>query len=180
MTFAGDIFETEDQRNWTDASFKTYCTPLDKPFPAEITAGTPVHQEITVELDRTASLPVVVSEPSSEVILVSAQGEKSLPALGLGLGNYGGTLSETERARLAALNLHHLRVDICFDDPRWGESLERATTVAKEIGTRLQPPFFSPHRKIFALSAEQSTIRFCRAVLFFIARNRPLPNNGWS
>ena len=30
----GDVFEMEDQRNWTDASFKTYCTPLRQPFPA--------------------------------------------------------------------------------------------------------------------------------------------------
>ncbi len=69
VTFAGDVFETEDQRNWTDASFKTYCTPLDQPFPAEITTGTPVHQQITFELDRTTPSSVVVSEPSSEVIL---------------------------------------------------------------------------------------------------------------
>jgi hypothetical protein len=153
VTFAGDVFETEDQRNWTDASFKTYCTPLDKPFPAEITVGTPVHQQITVELDRTTPSPVVASEPPSEVILISAQGERSLPKLGLGLGSYGGTLSETERTRLAALNLQHLRVDICFDNPRWSESLERATTVAKEIGTRLQPAlFFSAPEDLRAFS----------------------------
>ncbi len=33
LDFAGDVFETEDQRNWTDASFKTYSTPLTLPFP---------------------------------------------------------------------------------------------------------------------------------------------------
>lgn len=33
MDFEGDTFETEDQRNWGDASFKTFCTPLSKPFP---------------------------------------------------------------------------------------------------------------------------------------------------
>ena len=26
--FEGDLFEMEDQRNWTDGSFKTYSTPL--------------------------------------------------------------------------------------------------------------------------------------------------------
>jgi hypothetical protein len=31
--FEGDLFETEDQRNWTDASLKTYCTPLALGFP---------------------------------------------------------------------------------------------------------------------------------------------------
>jgi hypothetical protein len=32
LDFSGDIFEMEDQRNWTDASFKTYCTPFGKAF----------------------------------------------------------------------------------------------------------------------------------------------------
>ena len=36
VRFAGDIFEMEDQRNWTDASYKTYGTPLRLPFPVEV------------------------------------------------------------------------------------------------------------------------------------------------
>ena len=35
----GEVFEMEDQRNWTDASFKTYSTPLELPFPVEVSAG---------------------------------------------------------------------------------------------------------------------------------------------
>jgi D-apionolactonase len=38
LHFSGDLFEIEDQRNWGDASFKTYCTPL-KGFPREIPKG---------------------------------------------------------------------------------------------------------------------------------------------
>ena len=37
--FEGDLFEMEDQRNWTDASFKTYCTPLGSGIPHGLTAG---------------------------------------------------------------------------------------------------------------------------------------------
>src|SRR6267143_1384070 len=33
FTFAGDEFEMEDQRNYSDASFKTYCTPQSRPKP---------------------------------------------------------------------------------------------------------------------------------------------------
>ena len=32
LRLSGDTFEMEDQRNWTDASFKTYSTPLRLPF----------------------------------------------------------------------------------------------------------------------------------------------------
>lgn len=48
VRFAGETFEMEDQRNWTDASFKTYGTPLALPFPTEIAAGTRVRQRIAI------------------------------------------------------------------------------------------------------------------------------------
>lgn len=50
VQFEGDLFEMEDQRNWTDASFKTYCTPLRLPYPVEIEAGTQIEQSITLNL----------------------------------------------------------------------------------------------------------------------------------
>jgi hypothetical protein len=46
IDFHGDIFETEDQRNWTDASYKTYCTPLDLPSPVMIKKGTKIRQRV--------------------------------------------------------------------------------------------------------------------------------------
>lgn len=36
----GEVFEMEDQRNWSDASYKTYCVPLVAPFTYEIAAPT--------------------------------------------------------------------------------------------------------------------------------------------
>ena len=32
IAFEGEVFEMEDQRNWSDASYKTYCVPLVYPF----------------------------------------------------------------------------------------------------------------------------------------------------
>ncbi|MET0860600.1 MAG: hypothetical protein ABW091_06175, partial [Microbacterium sp.] len=46
LRFSGDVFEMEDQRNWTDASFKTYSTPLSEPFPVELAPGTVVDQSL--------------------------------------------------------------------------------------------------------------------------------------
>jgi D-apionolactonase len=39
LHFEGETFEMEDQRNWTDASYKTYGTPLRLPFPAQVEQG---------------------------------------------------------------------------------------------------------------------------------------------
>jgi hypothetical protein len=55
IVFAGDIFEMEDQRNWTDASFKTYCRPLSLPFPYDIAAGTEWRQTVTLDLSDGAA-----------------------------------------------------------------------------------------------------------------------------
>ena len=38
----------EDQRNWTDASFKTYSTPLRIPYPVEVAPGQDPVQAVTM------------------------------------------------------------------------------------------------------------------------------------
>ncbi len=48
--YQGDVFEMEDQRNWTDASFKTFSTPLRLPYPVEIREGTRVSQSVRLRL----------------------------------------------------------------------------------------------------------------------------------
>ncbi|HSI77693.1 MAG TPA: hypothetical protein VK957_17470 [Lunatimonas sp.] len=49
--FDGDVFETEDQRNWTDASYKTYCTPLEIPFPVVVRNGDEISQQIILKVN---------------------------------------------------------------------------------------------------------------------------------
>ena len=39
LDLTGEVFEMEDQRNWTDASFKTYSTPLSSAFPVLVREG---------------------------------------------------------------------------------------------------------------------------------------------
>lgn len=50
IAFDGETFEMEDQRNWTDASFKTYCRPLVFPFTYRISKGDTVRQSIRISL----------------------------------------------------------------------------------------------------------------------------------
>ncbi|WP_120522625.1 hypothetical protein [Arthrobacter celericrescens] len=52
LDFDGEVFETEDQRNWTDASFKTYSTPLSRPFPVAHAPGDEVRQSIRLSARR--------------------------------------------------------------------------------------------------------------------------------
>ena len=56
--FEGSLFEIEDQRNFGDDSFKSYCPPLASGFPHAIAAGTRLAQSVSIEAaGATATAP---------------------------------------------------------------------------------------------------------------------------
>jgi hypothetical protein len=63
--FAGETFEMEDQRNWSDASFKTYCRSLFAPHPYRIAAGETVRQRIEIKLSGTPAPTAEVGETAT-------------------------------------------------------------------------------------------------------------------
>ncbi|MCB0114930.1 MAG: hypothetical protein KDD84_12605, partial [Caldilineaceae bacterium] len=133
----GDTFEMEDQRNWTDASYKTYCTPLGLPFPAEISAGTPVKQQISLRLHGEPSTQTSsAADPIHMNIERRAVGE--MPRIGLGLSSQEMVLDRQEIERLRAMHLSHLRVDVDFARADWEDQLRRAVDEADAIGARLE------------------------------------------
>ena len=147
--YTGDIFEIEDQRNWTDASFKTFCTPLRIPYPVEVQAGTRVSQSVTVMIRDERSGPAASRTSTEEVepltFSVGQVGEgRPLPALGLGAASHGQALTAAELERLAALNLGHLRVDLRLSGPDYVQTLERAWLEAKTLGVPLEVALLVP------------------------------------
>lgn len=50
IAMEGETFEMEDQRNWSDASYKTYCRPLSLPRPFAVKRGETLHQRVRVSL----------------------------------------------------------------------------------------------------------------------------------
>jgi hypothetical protein len=48
----GDAFEMEDQRNWSDASFKTYVRPLSRPWPYVMEQGVINRQSVELTVKR--------------------------------------------------------------------------------------------------------------------------------
>jgi len=144
LRFEGDVFETEDQRNWIDASFKTFCTPLKIPYPVEVKAGTCLRQSVELRLagDRLATVDgvgaVAVSPPRSITIEIDDRTTSRLPLLGLGVASHGQPITDREVRRLMALRLNHLRVDLKFDDERWRTRLAYALQNAERLQTRIE------------------------------------------
>ncbi|HVF85488.1 MAG TPA: hypothetical protein VM821_05880, partial [Abditibacteriaceae bacterium] len=95
----GEVFETEDQRNWTDNSFKTYCRPHDWPRPFEVVAGNVVEQNVKVSLVKEDAVTIKVGDDSI-----------SLPKIGLQLAPQTHNAQQIEA--LQKLNLSHLRVEL--------------------------------------------------------------------
>jgi D-apionolactonase len=57
----GDAFEMEDQRNWSDASYKTYVRPLALPWPYMLPAGETVCQTIILRVTGDGSVPAAAA-----------------------------------------------------------------------------------------------------------------------
>jgi hypothetical protein len=51
FVFEGEEFELEDQRNWGDASYKIYCTPLAQGFPRSVHAGQRIAHRVQVHFE---------------------------------------------------------------------------------------------------------------------------------
>jgi len=62
LDFTGEVFEMEDQRNWSDGSFKTYCRPLRLPWPYDLLPGLPVRQGLRLQI---AGAPPVADAQSA-------------------------------------------------------------------------------------------------------------------
>ena len=125
----------EDQRNWTDASFKTYCTPLEIPYPVELDKGAKISQKITISLDGDLS---EVTSSSDRTVLTLTKEKSSLPLLGVQVSGEIDNLTGSQIDRLKALDLDHLQVDLALSDKSFASKLRRATSQAKAIGVSLQ------------------------------------------
>jgi D-apionolactonase len=76
----GDVYEMEDQRNWTDASYKTYVRPLALPWPYTLSQGEALDQAVRVNV--TGSAAAAPKGASTRIKLGASLGP--VPPLGLG------------------------------------------------------------------------------------------------
>ena len=127
----GDTFEMEDQRNWTDASYKTYVRPLALPWPYTLAKGDELEQSVTLTV---SGAPSAHGHGSEAIRVQVGEARGVVPALGLGLDPDDAGSVEAHIEPLRALGVAHL---ICHHDPRRGhgrETLARSVEIAKALG----------------------------------------------
>lgn len=173
VSFEGDVFETEDQRNWTDDSYKTYSTPLALPFPARIERGARVWQRVVIELSGAGAGP----EPSDAMPVVTIGSERrAFPRIGLGANRE--TLGPRAASALRRLGLNHLRIDVHLVSPDWRLALTDAIANAEAIGAELE---IAAHMQpgaaaeLRAVQAAAASARVARWIVYDSARPATSP-----
>jgi len=139
VRYEGDVFEMEDHRNWSDANFKTYSTPLALSRPVELAAGTSVRQSVTLRLLPGVPARPVVPAASAEVAFeIDRSRAFTLPKLGVALIGGREPLTDRDRARLRGLGLAHLRADLYPSRDGFAAAFERAALESQKLELPLE------------------------------------------
>lgn len=127
VRFAGDVFEMEDQRNWTDASYKTYSRPLARPFPYRLDAGARVVQSIEISVSGTSALPSAAQATS-----IRLEPGPALPSIATSAG------TGPDPAPVAALptGITEIIVELDLAAHNWPNALRRAASAGLPLDVR--------------------------------------------
>jgi len=126
VSFDGDVFEMEDQRNWTDASFKTYSRPLSLPFPYRVGAGERVRQRISVHARHTAAQP----RPASARDRIVVRPGGAFPSIALGAATAPDPAPAFDPVG------DHVLVELDLASPNWRAALDRAASAGLPLDVR--------------------------------------------
>ena len=140
LEFSGEVFEMEDQRNWTDASYKTYCTPLALPYPVTMEKGVKLQQEISLKV----AMKQGDEQPDRPCRIDIPEGKASFPfpAIGICRSSDFDFLHREDMKLIAEAGFDHYRLDLELYRPRWQETLGRGLEEAGNMGLPLELGLF--------------------------------------
>jgi len=111
----GETFEMEDQRNWTDASYKIYGTPLKQPYPVRIESGTRIFQRVILKIKDMRSIHISRRGSSSGKMRVRIDWNGppiKIPQIGSRVSSHTAqSLTSPIADQISAMRLTHLRFD---------------------------------------------------------------------
>jgi D-apionolactonase len=120
----GDTFEMEDQRNWSDASFKTYVRPLALPWPYTLAKGESFTQAVSVSVHAAAAVAAGDSAGDVKLTRVTradtrAHALAAIPELGIGVRaeHLTSALQKADALRALSPAYFNAHLDMRHDDP---------------------------------------------------------------
>ncbi|WP_051109473.1 hypothetical protein [Promicromonospora sukumoe] len=137
LDLRGDVFEMEDQRNWTDASFKTYSRPLTLPFPYLVRAGESLRQAVEVTASGRA-VPGVREREDDGPAVVRLRAAGTFPSVTTSVA--ASVATTTGPARGVPCAGVALLVELDLGTATWPSVLARAAAPGLPLDVRLVLP----------------------------------------
>ena len=131
VEFEGDIFESEDQRNWGDACYKTYSTPLSIPIPVQVNPGDVIEQRVTIKVQSGRVAAGVTSAAKPELK------ENRFPKIGYARPTSFGQLIPATVDLLRKVPFDGYRCELRLADASWRQLLYECAAEAAQLATKL-------------------------------------------
>ena len=132
-TMEGDAYEMEDQRNWTDASYKTYIRPLSKPKPYTLRAGEAIRQSVALTFRGAPSAGPARTDERIHVDVGGPSG-RMMPRIGLWVPPAEAERSVTVAEQIRALGPSLLVGHLDLRDRSHTAALRHLRTLADAVG----------------------------------------------
>jgi hypothetical protein len=127
-------FEMEDQRNWSDASYKTYVGTLLESLPYTVRVGDRFAQVIELCCqDAKPETPLRAGGPQAVSLELGVLSEMSTPSLGLAVPHGSAVRSVDQQQNLALLGPNHLTAYLRADD----NDLEKTTAALRDLSENI-------------------------------------------
>jgi hypothetical protein len=145
IAFEGELFQLEDQRAFGDPSFKTFCTPLELPWPIMVDTGTRIHQVVQVRPTLPSNLDGAVRRRAARsrqrqghegAALALAVGKTigRRPLIGTTLQPADVVVDQPVLDALRRMRLDHLRIVVDAADSAPEDQLARGQAMAADLG----------------------------------------------
>jgi hypothetical protein len=142
FSFTGDHFEIEDQRNWTDASFKSYSRlPVVSAEPEHLAAGTRLQQSVAITATARSRAPRTRPLAVPQVVIGNETAAR-MPEVGLAHADEPPPPAPGTAVLLARMALAHLRADVHLQREGWAGGLDRARRQSQALGCPLEIAVF--------------------------------------
>ncbi|WP_193105509.1 hypothetical protein [Brachybacterium sp. FME24] len=131
----GDVFEMEDQRNWSDASYKTYNRSLDEPFPYVLATGERILQRVVLTAGAPAPQDDLLPDATPAVTALELTPGGPFPLIAV-----GASTAPSPGPSAPDPITSHRHVEIDLTDPAWPAALRRAQLGAEDLSVMLVSP----------------------------------------
>ena len=177
LDFEGEVFEMEDQRNWTDASFKTYCTPLNSDWPKTYQPGDVVEQQVIFQVQSYKQKDPPVPTPPN---FITYDVDKRYPWPGIGSRIPLSPHDRKNADKIASLPLTLMRADIVWGGEKWQDEIQSVLAYAESCQKTLHLVLHYVHGEIASLVNRLRSLcpTNVPAAVSVVGKDRTAPDSG--